>query len=265
VDSDGEFVSSSDVRTALVAIVGRPGLVSLQYVDIGGRARVEGCIDIGRTDLVHAETELLRGNSSAVRDAIRRGAAIEVRGTGIKQLRYRWDGKRVPYTIDESLPRPERVQEALDVWHKASGFNFAVRTNESNYVTFRPGSGCSSSVGMQGGQQFVTLGAECTMGNCIHEIGHTLGLWHEQSRIDRDLYVRVLLQNVKPGLEHNFYQHIDDGIDLGAYDYDSIMHYPATAFSKNGQPTIEPVTARQIGQRDHLSAGDIQAIADLYA
>ena len=55
------------------------------------------------------------------------------------------------------------------------------------------------------------------------------------------------------------------GVDIGAYDYNSIMHYPAYAFSKNGQPTIVSVPAGiAMGQRDGLSAKDIASIQNLY-
>ena len=47
-----------------------------------------------------------------------------------------------------------------------------------DYVRFVSGSGCSSSVGRQGGAQNVTLGSGCTAGNAIHEIGHTIGNYH---------------------------------------------------------------------------------------
>ena len=34
----------------------------------------------------------------------------------------------------------------------------------------------------------------------MHETGHTLGMEHEQSRPDRDLYVDILSGNIEPGL-----------------------------------------------------------------
>ncbi len=37
-------------------------------------------------------------------------------------------------------------------------------------------------VGMQGGQQTISLGAGCSTGNAIHEIGHAIGLDHPTGR-----------------------------------------------------------------------------------
>eukprot|EP00794_Sanderia_malayensis_P019866 gene19866-21808_t len=69
------------------------------------------------------------------------------------------------------------------------------------------------------------------------------------------------------GLENQFI--IDPGQkNLGvAYDYNSVMHYPLDAFSKNGQPTIEVIgnaQGAQIGHRDGMSANDIEQIRIRY-
>lgn len=52
------------------------------------------------------------------------------------------------------------------------------------------------------------------------------------------------------------------------YDYNSVMHYSAYAFSRNGRPTIEPkdrsVRSSSLGQRAGLSNKDIQHANALY-
>lgn len=78
------------------------------------------------------------------------------------------------------------------------------------------------------------------MMNTVHEIGHALGLWHEQSRADRDSYIKILWENIAEDHKYNFNQHLHDGKDFGVYDYASIMHYGPLAFSKNGEKTIVP-------------------------
>ena len=62
----------------------------------------------------------------------------------------------------------------------------------------------------------------------MHEIGHAIGFWHEQSRPDRDEYVRIHFENIDPDFEDNF--HIVHSInDMSVqYDYRSIMHYGKT-------------------------------------
>lgn len=56
---------------------------------------------------------------------------------------------------------------------------------------------------------------------------------------NRDDYVEIMLENVKEGKEYNFNKYNTSNFNT-TYDYDSIMHYTATAFSKNNKPTIVP-------------------------
>jgi hypothetical protein len=249
---DGELRSSSEVRTAFIS--GNTFRArAVQYVVVDGDAMFEGDIVLGTAEQVEQESENLKAE---VRGELQSGVVI----TGSQ---YRWPNCTVPYDIDAALANQIRVTDAIAHWEANTNFNFVLRTpaNAATYpdwVTFRSGSGCSSSVGRRGGQQFVNLASGCSKGSTIHEIGHVVGIWHEQSREDRDAFVTINWANIQAGFEHNFNQHITDGDDVGAYDYGSIMHYPRTAFGVSGAETITPTDPNaQIGQRTALSAGDI--------
>ena len=55
------------------------------------------------------------------------------------------------------------------------------------------------------GQQIISIGKGCgDKGTVIHEIGHAIGFWHEQSPRDRDRYVKILIHNVRDGSEKYF-------------------------------------------------------------
>ena len=57
---------------------------------------------------------------------------------------------------------------------------------------------------------------DCSVGTLLHEMGHVrLGLFHEQSRPDRNSYVTFLYANVIKGSIANFDQLIDGYQDLG--------------------------------------------------
>lgn len=66
---------------------------------------------------------------------------------------------------------------------------------------------CWSYVGRFGGTQLVSLqppddkGPNCLggEGRAMHELLHALGIFHEQSRADRDKFVKIHLDNVIPG------------------------------------------------------------------
>lgn len=187
---------------------------------------------------------------------------------------YHWHEGVVPYKIAGSFAGKceYAILEAMSIWQERTKIKFVEVTEEnsnlySDYLNFTPSSSTTSSsfVGRQGGKQDIRIGTGCALMTIAHEIGHALGLWHEQSRADRDEYVKIIWENIDENHRFNFNQHLNDGMDYGAYDYNSIMHYGFYAFSKNGKKTIIPLVENaKIGQRQYLSDKDIAAINAFY-
>ena len=60
---------------------------------------------------------------------------------------------------------------------------------------------CCSYVGRKGnGRQGISIGKNCDkFGIVVHEIGHTVGFWHEHTRPDRADFVNIFRENIKKG------------------------------------------------------------------
>merc|ERR1712121_45203 len=109
----------------------------------------------------------------------------------------RWPGGKIPYYIENSIGYSGRqqIQAAINEYHAKTCLRFTQRTNQRNYISFYAGSGYHSPVGMQGVNRISLATGGCQYkGTIMHEIGHSIGLLHEQSRPDRDQFVTVHFQ-----------------------------------------------------------------------
>lgn len=182
---------------------------------------------------------------------------------------FRWPGGVVPYEVDPALTDLQRIPDAAALIEATTGgITLVPRSGQADYVTFTASMVCNSPVGRQGGEQIINLAVGCPAGSVAHEVLHSLGMFHEQSRCDRDGYVEILSANITSGREFNFNKECSGTTDLGAYNFGSLMHYGMSDFSSNGMPTMQfrpGVTySGVIGQRDSLDISDIVTLNWLY-
>jgi hypothetical protein len=157
----------------------------------------------------------------------------------------------IPYRFNANYPEADKQSIRDSVNALSSALNNCVQfvddTDTQKYgsayadVTCNQDGGCVSALGMVGpGQklQLMTPSCSSTGNTCIstgtiqHEFIHTLGFAHEQVRPDRDNFITVNTDNIKPGAITN-YDIISNSQweDMTSpYDIGSVMHYGSKSF-----------------------------------
>ncbi|KAG8001033.1 High choriolytic enzyme 1, partial [Nibea albiflora] len=181
------------------------------------------------------------------------------------------DGKvYIPYYIASHFSSREKsiITRGLESFSSFSCIRFRPsRSSDRDWLSIESQNGCYSYVGRRGGKQVVSLARRGCLyhGTVQHELLHALGFNHEQTRSDRDNHIKVLLQNVQSGMEHNFRKiaTLNQGTP---YDYNSVMQYHKYAFSKNNQPTMLPIPNSNVsfGNAKEMSRNDIARLNTLY-
>lgn len=163
-----------------------------------------------------------------------------------------WQNGQIPYQFDDDWPETirTRAQHAIDNWNARTGLNLFERDGESDYLRLNfayntcdapPGAG-------DGGVRTINISGSCTEGAIVHEIGHVVGLAHEQRRSDVDDFIYSDSSGSQWG----------DGVGetSGPFDVHSIMlsAWPG-AYLLDGTP---------LSGRDGLSILDSRAVNILY-
>ena len=182
-----------------------------------------------------------------------------------------WPQRKVPYEFDSSFTYDYQTKalQAMYSISSVTGVRFVPAASyHTNRIRFCSSSDNNSPVGMQGGIQIINIYNK-NHGIIMHEILHSLGIYHEQSRADRDSYIIINTSNIKSDKLHNFSKY-STGTDIGTFDYNSIMMYGSfttdTDFVHDiNVPMITKLDGSFISEnRLYLSNGDIMGIRSIY-
>lgn len=190
-----------------------------------------------------------------------------------------WPEGKVPYRIVPEMPKRirERIDSAIMKWESQTPLRFiAMDSSGASGVryfaqfNYHGSKGCNAQVGMrdQGKEVNVTrvnIGDRCSVGQIMHEIGHTIGLVHEHQRPGRDEVLVIHWDNIHDEKKQFF--ELKENALRDSIDLNSIMMY--RSFSTFAIDRARPVMTRLDGstwnkQRDRLSAGDLWKIKKMY-
>jgi hypothetical protein len=136
-----------------------------------------------------------------------------------------WPNGIVPYAFEPNVPLVNRTHavEAMAEWEVVSNVDFVERSTQTDYVHLQNAPRSYSQVGRVGGKQIIGLNRWDNRWKIVHELGHSLGLYHEHQSPLRNIYVTILEERCL-NLVNDFNIPADASI-YGPYDFASVMHY----------------------------------------
>ncbi|AWX44942.1 Meprin A [Flagellimonas maritima] len=237
---------------------------SLEVVEVkNGNGYIDGDIEIGKIeDLIAVDSLIQNGTSFAF---------------GLNQFDDRlWKGGLIPFEIKTSDFRGTRaiseINKAIDSINTRTNLTMIPRTSQDEYIKIETNgltnNSGSSPVGKCGtchllkNSHIVRLSSAISESVIKHEFLHTAGVYHEQSRPDRDDFVTINFDCIQDGRNHNFKKR--NGTAFGDYDATSIMHYASTTFSRPSCNSISPNDGVTSLGNNNFTARDINGLEIMY-
>jgi hypothetical protein len=187
-----------------------------------------------------------------------------------KEIRYR--------NYRKTCPDINEMRKAMNEWEMAANHAISFREIPDNgWNRFTWGIGCNYHVrlsqdGSNGGGisstgavpwAFCNIGKGAPLSTYLHELGHILGLLHEQSRPDRDCYIDIHWENMDFIERPQFHKFLLSRM-YGDFDFKSIMLYDSYAFSNNNKATMTKKDGTTFSESKVLSPNDVKYIQYLY-
>lgn len=193
---------------------------------------------------------------------------------------YQWNQARLRYAFNPACDPAdmnelkETIVKGMRTWEAALGvtekifvpadgvpadfFIFCVNAKKDYEVRG------SSTVARAMGNMYMTLSVTAEPYVILHELGHMLGLYHEQQHPRRDEFLTLNWGNIKENCKSN-YTFIGGPSERRTtpFDINSIMMYGSYACSINGSPTMTLKDGSTFDMPEVISSGDIATLKSL--
>ena len=184
-----------------------------------------------------------------------------------------WPGGIVPYQFTNTLTvaQQKAYLDGLREWELAANVKFVPRTNQTRWILFAYNTNSFDNISTGYNPQIVTVN-NLSRAQVCHQMGHSFGLTHENTRVDQTNHLTVATNNISDKANNLLWFNIDPtSVTNGPYDFESVMHLgwdfastqPGLLATQQPKPAYAPRYNTRMGNLC-LSPGDRAALAYLY-
>ncbi|CAI2353801.1 unnamed protein product [Caenorhabditis sp. 36 PRJEB53466] len=218
--------------------------------------------NIGREGIVEGDIMMTEEQQMGADNTGKRGKRQ------ITKVWSKWPNNLVYYYFDSDVTdlKQTLIRSAMEFISSLTCVSFTESSTATNRIKFVNTGGCASYIGMNGGEQTLWFGDGCEIfGTAVHEIMHTLGIFHTHSRYDRNDYLLVNLTGVPDNMLGNLAMETTSSTyNAVPFEYGSTMQY---RYNTWGDGTLFPkqsIYQKTMGIRK-VSFYDITNINTRYA
>lgn len=261
--------------------------IQINYRFIDGLVVLDGGIILGKESELKSEVQKANSTPPPDVDQPYDGVrSIQQPLLAVSSRNKLWDNGIIYYQTENlSTLIKNRLNETIKILERETNIRFVSASSANHDVVVYKinkdsgahGVSYSTGLGRVGGKQYIALYKLAGISTIIHETFHALGIMHEQCRNDRDSFITIHWDNMdfKNTDEKNTryqFEKFKESIDLGSYDYRSVMHYHPQSFGKkdptSGQlitiSSITGVPIQRLSADPFISPTDIAQINKLY-